>query len=259
MVTCECGKKYQVGVELAGKTGQCRTCGRKLTVPKVVPVAETEVQTPLGAPNLDAIPNPSRTERTPSLSRVSPVRMKTPRVGKRSRSFIVLGIGISAGLLLIVLCGLYYFDVFGTIPRVPSLPQGPTATTRASEVVSLNQLLASGKIRNADSIGKTVAASVVIDGNLVMKMLDGKPRNYLTAVAKVDGKDGKPVPVSIALENDSLDPALSSMLSGVTMDKLSSLGFIEITGAYSGTFQQLIIGSEFHNDVTLILKNCRKK
>jgi hypothetical protein len=113
-VSCECGKRFSVGDQFAGKRGRCKACGRTVTVPAIQeqrddfpelaedPVPEAKIAANSesadlrGAP-LPAYPSFRRPGReTPDQSKRVPVHVNPVFV-----VLVLLAIGIPAGIFLV--------------------------------------------------------------------------------------------------------------------------------------------------------------
>lgn len=94
-VNCLCGRSYQPGPELAGRTVRCKACGNVLQV--AGNAATYEPQAAVSAP---AVPRPTRP--------VLPSSYKRPGVTDPRQQRIVIAVVASIGILALLGCGFYF-------------------------------------------------------------------------------------------------------------------------------------------------------
>ncbi|HEY1921467.1 MAG TPA: hypothetical protein VGG44_01780 [Tepidisphaeraceae bacterium] len=112
-VSCECGKRFTVGDQFAGKRGRCKACGRTVTVPAILPTryphALADEQIPEAkiaaqpqaaetrGPALPAYPSFHRPGRGPAQQSASARIHVSPKIVL----LVLLAITIPAGIYLI--------------------------------------------------------------------------------------------------------------------------------------------------------------
>jgi hypothetical protein len=112
-VTCECGKRFSVGDQFAGKRGRCKACGRVVTVPAAHGgTVEAEPVEPIST---DALHPSTFVDRPPDViaaplkpqKEVAPQAPMYPPFGRRTRvaeeKAPRLSVHVSPGLIVLVL------------------------------------------------------------------------------------------------------------------------------------------------------------
>ena len=109
-IICECGKRFSVGDQFAGKRGRCKACGRVVTVPAAQP-AKPMVKPGPSPDDLVAAQAPKRNN--PSLFAAYPPFSKQDRGGEGKPArvsihvnpalvlLVILAIGIPSGIYLV--------------------------------------------------------------------------------------------------------------------------------------------------------------
>lgn len=102
-VTCECGKRFSVGDQFAGKRGRCKACGRVVTVPAAQTAAAESAQPIVfpDRPSDDLVASPEPKKSGPSSFAAYPPFSKRDRGGEKKAAHI--SVHVSPALVLLVI------------------------------------------------------------------------------------------------------------------------------------------------------------
>jgi hypothetical protein len=132
-VSCsQCGRKYQLRDELAGKAAKC-PCGQTMTIPKAPPPVAIAVTDPPAAPVAPSDPFAGLTDDFASQgATLAPLAKTRKRPGRKRNPYLVPA--IAGGAIVIVLCAVVVVVALssggaGTAASPKSAPPAPAAPT----------------------------------------------------------------------------------------------------------------------------------